>query len=380
MEILKKEIRRFLLIILMLGGGIAGLSWYRYQRDQGLRFAARMGAGINLGNSLDVVGLKERKPEASVRDYELYWNNPPISGMLLASLKSAGFGSVRIPVSWGEHLDSDGQIDPQWMDRVEHVVDLALAEDLFVVLNLHHETWLIPLEEKEEQVTEQFCFVWRQIADRFSDRGERLLFESMNEPRLEDSPLEWNGGNREMQQVVNRLNAAFVETVRNSGGENKKRYLILPGYGHNYSRKALDALELPGASRLMVAVHAYLPYQFALKEEGTDQWSEYREEDTEPVRELMEYLHVRFTSKGIPVLLTEFGCADRDNPRERMAWAGYYTYQARKNEVGYFWWDQGGDMQLFDRETGTCLEPELVRILTGKKLRDSSLQGKRRNR
>lgn len=359
-----KEIKKVLIILFALLCLTFSLIWLKIQKTEGIRFVKKMGMGINLGNSLDVKGLKERKPEASVLDFEIYWNNPPTTSKLVHSIKDSGFGSVRIPVSWGEHLDEDDIIDVQWMDRVKQVVDIAMDEGLYVILDLHHEYWIIPTEEEERRVKKTLCSVWAQIADTFKEYGEALLFESMNEPRLVDSPDEWNGGTPEMREVVNRLNEAFVNTIRSAGGENKNRYLIIPSYGHSSKQLALESIRLPKDRRLIVAVHAYLPYPFTLQDPGTDQWSSQKETDIAPIRDMMNLLKKTFLDNGVPVMITEFGCADKGNPDARKAWAKYYVYQARKNGIGLFWWDQGGDMKLFNRETGECVEPELVKILT----------------
>lgn len=358
-----KEIRKILMLLFVLLCLTTGLIRLKIQKTEGLRFVESMGAGINIGNSLDVRGLKAKRPDASIQEYEIYWKNPPITAKLLHSVKEAGFGTVRIPVSWGEHLDADGLIDPAWMSRVEEVVDMAMGEGLYVVLDLHHEDWLIPTEEEEGQVTKKLCSLWAQIANTFKNHGDMLLFESMNEIRLVGSPYEWSEGTEEMRAVVNRLNTAFVDTIRAAGGENKNRYLILPGYGHSSDPAALSAIQLPKDRRLIVSVHAYLPYSFTLQDPGTDQWSIRREKDTKSIRELMSTLKELFIDDGIPVLITEFGCADKNNPAQRQAWASYYTYQAKKNGIGFIWWDQGGDMKLFDRDTGICTQPELVEIL-----------------
>lgn len=359
-----KEIRKVLIILLTLFSLAVSLIWLRVQRTERMRFVKNMGVGINIGNSLDVKGLKKRKLNASTQEYETYWNNPPITAKLFHSIREAGFGTVRIPVSWGEHLDANGQIDPAWMARVVEVVDMAMEEGLYVILDLHHEAWLVPTEEAEEQVTETFCSLWTQIADTFKNYGDSLLFESMNEPRLAESSFEWNGGTEEMREVVNRLNQAFVDIVRASGEENKHRYLILPGYGHNKDQDALNAIRIPKDRRLIAAVHAYLPYSFTQQESGTDKWSEQKESDSSPIEDLMSFLNHTFIEKNIPVIITEFGCMNKNNPTDRQAWAKYYTWQAKKNNISLIWWDQGSTMKLFDRETGECVEPELVEILT----------------
>lgn len=355
--------RRILAVIAALAAVLvlAILGWYGW-RGQGMRFVRQMGAGINLGNALDVTGVRQYRPEATVQDYETFWHNPPITRELLQAIRSKGFGTVRIPVSWEEHLLPDDTVDPQWMDRVEQVVDWALECGLYVILDLHHESWLIPTPEAEQQVTRRLCRLWDQIARRFADRDEKLLFEAMNEPRLAGSEEEWTAGTSQMRAVVNRLNAAFVAAVRAAGGYNETRWLVLPAYGTQSGEEALEDLVLPDSSHLMVAVHAYLPYGFALGG-MTTQWSAWNAHDTEEIDALIERLQRLFLRWQIPVLITEFGCDDQGNLGDRLAWTRYYARAAAQAGIGCVWWDNGSDKKLIDRATYEWTQPELAEVL-----------------
>lgn len=335
----------------------AAVAW---KSREGLRFAQRLGAGINLGNSLDVYRLRERKPEATIEEYVTYWGNPPITSELMREIRQAGFSTVRIPVSWGEHMDSRGQVDAEWMAYVTETVDAGLDADLYVILDIHHEPWLVPTAKAEPQVTRTLETLWRQIAENFADRGDHLLFEAMNEPRLEDSDIEWTSGSTETRETVNRLNAAFVRTVRASGGYNAQRWLLLPAYGSSYRETALAALELPRDSHLLVAVHAYLPYSFALDKAGTDQWDSGRHEDTKDIDRLMERAERLFLKRKIPVVITEYGCDDKG---DRLSWAEYYTRAAQEKGIPLIWWDEGKSKCLIDRESCDWVQPDLAALL-----------------
>lgn len=347
-----------LLIFLMLPG-----LWMFCQRKAGMAFVRRLGAGINLGNSLDVYKLKTEKPDASPEEYETYWGNPPITGELLEEVKRAGFETVRLPVSWGEHMDEGGRVDEEWMRRVEEVVDAALDKGLYVILNTHHEKWLVPTKEKESQTEEILCVLWRQIAETFADRGEKLLFEGMNEPRVEGEE-EWTSGTGEYREVVNRLNRAFADVIRSSGGYNRKRWLLIPAYGSTRRETALSELKLPRDFRLIVSVHAYIPYAFTGGRAEDNRWDAGREEDTKEIDELMERLKRLFLKRDIPVVITEFGCHDKGNPDAVNAWAEYYTKRAAETGIPLIWWDNGGDTRLINREDYTWAQPELMEILT----------------
>lgn len=358
---MKKIIR----VIFVFGLIIIGFILYSdYRAKKGLRFVNSMGSGINIGNTLDATRVRENKADASVEYYETYWNNPPITKELISMIKEAGFGIIRIPVSWDEHMDEEGKLDERWLNRVEEVVTYGIEEGLYVILDAHHESWLTPLPEKELAVKGRLCILWRQVAERFMDYPEKLLFEGMNEPRIIGSANEWKGGTEEERKVVNRLNAAFVETVRGTGGNNKTRWLILTTYGGNSEEIAIKELELPKDNKIIVAVHAYTPYSFTQDNHGTSVWNKDNQEDTESIHELMERLHRFFIRENIPVILTEFGCIDKDNSKERVAWTQYYTEKARAKQIGYIWWDNGKEYSLMDREQYSWNTPEMVEVLT----------------
>ena len=232
-----------------------------YRKDMiGIRMMEKLGAGFNIGNDLDAYGVTAHKSAPTVEDFETYWHNVPATKELFAAIRAAGFSSVRIPVSWSEHTDADGTIDPAWMERVREVVDQALAEGLYVILDTHHELFIIPDKEHAQASEEGLRSLWRQIAPRFADCDEHLLFEGMNEPRMRDTDEEWTDGTSELRDVVNQLNAAFIETVREAGGNNATRFLLIPAYATSCKSRALEELEMPEDHRVLASVHAYLPH------------------------------------------------------------------------------------------------------------------------
>lgn len=327
--------------------------------SEALQFVQQMGAGINLGNSLDSTRLKQYKEDASILEYETFWGNPPIAEELFQTIKSSGFDTVRIPVSWEEHLDENYVIDPVWMSRVREVVLQGIEHDLYVILDTHHESWLIPTLEKEEETTKILGCVWEQIANNFGDIGEKLLFEGMNEPRYQDSVYEWNHGTEEMRDVVNRLNQAFVDTIRSADGYNKERYLLITPYGSAHYEDVLTDLVVPKDEHIIVSVHAYVPYTFSLDEAGTNQWSSTNSKDTKEITTWIKLCYQQFIKKGIPVILTEFSCLDKDNLDARLEWTQFYVDELQTYQINYIWWDN-----LLDRYENKWIFPEIVSILT----------------
>lgn len=339
---------------------VAGIRW---KRDENIRFVKEMGVGINLGNSLDAKGLRDYKPDADELEYEISWNNPRITRDQLRTIREAGFQTVRIPVSWSEHMDQEGNVSEVWMQRVQDVVDMALEEDLYVILNSHHEDWMNLIPGQEENLEKQLRNLWKQIAAHFADYEERLLFEGMNEPRQKDSEYEWNEGTWELRKMVNDLNSAFVETVRESGGNNESRYLLITTYAGHCLESSMEELEVP-KGHILVSLHAYRPYNFCQNKEGTVQWSEDNMQDTEELQRIFNQMNQFFVREGIPVVISEFGCVDKDNLESRKAWTQYYIKLAKEYGIACIWWDNGSTYQLLDREDNSWKYPELVEILT----------------
>lgn len=343
---------------------VLGIGWYWMQNEK-LRFAGNLANGINLGNTLDATGLREYVPDADELSFETFWGNPVIMEEQFAAIRNTGFRSVRIPVTWEDHMTEDGVISGVWLDRVEEVVRMAIDEDLYVILDTHHETWLDLDTARTEEICAVYRKVWTQIAGRFSDVDEHLIFEGMNEPRLRGSEHEWDAGTKEMRQMVNRLNAEFIDAVRAAGGENETRYLMISPYATGVEKEALEELALPDGN-IIVAVHMYQPYSFCQDENGTAEWSAKETEDTAQLLEAFERLDELFLQKGIPVVITEYGCCDKGNEEARAAWISFFTEQANERGIPCIWWDNGSTYQLLNRETGEWTYPGLVDRMTAK--------------
>ncbi len=347
-----------LVLLLVIGSVIVAC-----KKQQRIRFVAEMGNGINLGNSLDSTNLRMYDPERGELEYETFWGNPVITEISFQAIKEAGFGCVRIPVTWDEHIAEDGTISGVWMERVAEVVEMALAQDLYVILNTHHEVWLNLEAEKEEQIYVQYKNIWTQIAQRFQQYDEKLLFEGMNEPRLRESEHEWDGGTPKLREMVNTLNQIFVETVREIGGENKERYLLICPYCHQTEHEAMQELAIPKGN-VIVAVHMYEPYTFCQEDGGAALWTAERESGEKSIEEAFLDLEQIYIRRGIPVMITEFGCKDKNNLQDRVTWTEFYCNQAKELGISCIWWDNGSDYQLLDRTNGQWKYPELMETLT----------------
>ena len=334
------------------------------------KLVAGMKLGWSLGNTLDSFEDsidKNSKPEA----WETAWGNPVTSKELIEKIIDEGFHVIRFPVSWRNHINDEANyhIDEAWMNRVKELVDYAYEHGACVILNIHHEGWHDPYYEIQDAAEKKLRRVWEQIADCFKDYGERLIFEGMNEPRKRDTPFEWNGGDEEGWNVVNHLNRAFIDTIRHSGGNNPDRCLMIPGYAANCS-VGIRHLEVPeGDDNLIVSVHAYEPYDFALNINGRGLW----EEDTKAIDTLMEDLEELFLSRDIPVIIGEFGAMHKPvegNEASRGQWAEYYVRTAKEHGVPCVWWDNGlfeGEGELFGLINRQTLEWKYPKVVAGLK-------------
>ncbi|TAH71526.1 MAG: glycoside hydrolase family 5 protein [Anaerolineaceae bacterium] len=321
--------------------------------------------GWNLGNTLDATG------GGALLNTEMSWGNPATKEEMIITVKEAGFNVIRIPVSWGNHLGPEPEytIHTVWLDRVNEVVDYAIDNELYVILNMHHEEWHFPSYDNLEKAEFILTKVWTQIAERFKDYDEHLIFEGMNEPRMKDTPQEWNGGNAEARDVINQLNLSFVETIRNSEGNNPYRHLMIPTYAASSDPKIWKDFVVPNDDKVIVSIHAYTPYHFALNKSGTTEWNTENANDTRDIDNLMRNLYDSFVIKGQPVILGEFGAMDKDNLEARVSWSEYYIQKATEKGIPCIWWDNGafvGSGELFgllDRRKLEWQHPEIVEAL-----------------
>lgn len=318
----------------------------------------QMRVGWNLGNTLDATGGSGVTAETS-------WGNTVTSKLMIDKIKEAGFNVLRVPVSWGTHLDEDYNIDPAWMDRVQEVVNYGIDNEMFVILNTHHEEWYMPVEEDVEEDLVQLEAVWKQIAERFKGYNEKLIFEGVNEPRLRGQGAEWNGTSS-ARDIVNRYAETFVRTVRASGGNNAERCIMVTPYAASSSAQNLRALVIPeNSGNVIVSVHAYLPYSLALDTTGTDV---YDPNDTS-IRDLFKNIQSIFLDNDIPVIIGEFGVVNKENTEDRVRCVTDYLTMAKEHGVPCVWWDNGAyrgngeNFGLFNRREYTWYSSDVLEAI-----------------
>ena len=319
---------------------------------------ADMKIGWNLGNSLDATG------GVGITS-ELAWGNPKTKEAMIDAVIEAGFNVIRIPVTWDGHCGTapEYRIHDMWLARVKEVVDYAYNKGVYVILNTHHEEWYMPTEENKEANGEQLVALWTQIAEYFKDYDEHLIFEGLNEPRLRGTSKEWTG-DAKASEIINYWEELFVKAVRATGGNNTLRHLMITGYAASSSRDNLAKIKLPEDDKLIVSVHAYTPYNFALNTSGTDKWT--TKSGGAELTGFMKMLDELFISKGVPVIIGEFGAVDKNNTETRVEWADYYVRAAKEYGIVCVWWDNNGfagngeNLGLFNRRDLTFPFPEIV--------------------
>ncbi len=280
--------------------------------------------GWNLGNTLDVCqadrdgdGKINEHVEAGEKVDETLWGNPKATKELFTSLKKNGVNAVRIPVTWRDHMDSNGNIDREWMDRVQQVVDYAYSQGMYVIINVHHDgggdpkfgAWIIKESQKDYNTfLKKYKNVWKQIAERFKNYSDYLIFESMNEVGFDTL---YNKNKADAYNLINKINQDFVDIIRATGGNNAKRHLLIAGYYTDIERTCDSLYKMPDdkAGRCILSVHYYTPWDFCtcdIKHTwGTK--SEVRQMET-----LIGKMKKNFVDKGIPVIIGEYAASGSD--------------------------------------------------------------------
>lgn len=340
--------------------------------------------GWNIGNTME--------PPSG----EGTWNNPPVTQAVISAIADAGFNTIRIPVAWDSHANpSTYEIDPAWLARVQEVVDWCLAENLHVIVNSHWDNgWFDNngFRRFDSNLNDKFAAYWTQIANTFVNHDSRLLLCAANEP---------DADTQKKTDVLLQYYQTFVNAVRATGGQNTSRWLILPGPFTNIDStfdymNSLPTDPTPG--RLMIDVHYYDPFNFALMTEDatwgnmfyfwgqgyhhstrTDRNPTWGEEDW--LLDQFGKMNTKFVSQGVPVLVGEFGAIQRTGYADlsgedfdlHLAARTYFNKQIvdTANSLGLLpvYWDNGdpgtNGFALIDRNTATVIDPDGVASLTG---------------
>ncbi len=361
-------------------------------KGDSVQFSQNLMPGWNLGNQLE--SNSDGTPS------ETAWGNPVITENLIKQVKAQGFKSIRIPVSYLSKIGAGPNytIDSKWLDRVQEVVDMCIDNGLYAIINVHGDGyysikggWLLCGESASEQKTIKAKYekVWEQIAKRFKNYDDHLVFESMNE----EYDGTYNNPTPEYYNNINAYNQIFVDTVRKAGGKNNSRYLLIPGWNTdiNFTTGDCDTYTMeakfviPNDSRIMISVHYYTPWEFC-GEEGYDtfyKWGDSvkkfvkRRQSETLVNRQFDKLYNAFIKNGYGVVIGEYGSIDRthkdkSNTTYRAYFAEYVNYAAHQRNIVTVYWDNGYNGKhgfgLFDRTKCTVTQPEIIKgIINGAK-------------
>lgn len=311
---------------------------------------ANMGPGWNLGNTLDCHNIQGGRWDDWLY-WETYWGQARTTPELVNMISDAGFGAMRIPVTWGIHMDASGKVFDSWMNRVHEIVDYVLDAGMYCIINVHHDTgagegvWLQAGMDIYEKECDRYAGLWQQIAEEFKEYGHRLLFESYNE--MLDTRNSWcyasfNGTYdaafaADAYEAINAYAQTFVDVVRQTGGNNVARNLIVNTYGacsgsgnwNPHLKDPLKEMKLPKDvldDHLIFEVHAY---------PSIDDISSMKAEVDDMCNALNEHLK----SKGAPVIFGEWGTTSQTPSKEkRCEFIRYFVQKALENGMGTFYW------------------------------------------
>lgn len=321
-----------------------------------------MGVGWNLGHSLDGNSFEadnmwlETRTDCSVAAYETALGQPLTTRDLIKMFKDAGFGAIRIPVTWFPHMGNfqetvrDGkwnkdewegaEIDPAWMARVKEIVDYVIEEGMYCILNVHHDTgvyttsWLKADMGVYEATHERYCALWTQIAEEFKSYGPKLVFEAFNE--MIDCKENWNGASVDANEAINSFNADFVRTVRATGGYNACRNLALGTYAARPVSSTMESFivpEDPASNHLMAEFHSYAPVAFA--QGGNQYFGELGEYE---VRDVMDFIWGFRDKYGLPCIIGEYCTFEKRAESELAKQAACYVKFSTQYGFACFYW------------------------------------------
>jgi endoglucanase len=307
--------------------------------------AGQMGIGVNIGNTLE-----------NTTHWETGWGNPRITREYVESLAKLGFKTVRLPVAWDTYAQ-DGKIDADKMRRVGEVVDWILGAGMFCVLNIHWDGGWIDSSYRAKfaktyatfnsDAERKFPAYWTQIASYFADRNERLVFESLNE----ETNFEGAGSRQKAYATLTRVNQIFVDTVRNTGGANATRLLIVTGYATDFEKTADRLYALPKDTvphKLLISVHYYTPWQFAgmTKDEswGKVQYTWGSKADVAQLNELFDLMQAFSARNDIPAFIGEFAPTTEKESASRVRYMTAIVEAALKRKMVPVLWETGGDI------------------------------------
>jgi endoglucanase len=294
--------------------------------------------------------VKQMRRGVNIIGYDPIWKNFDKARFKEKHFKlihEGGFQTVRINLHAFSHMDKKGHIQPAFLKTLDWAVKGALDNDLKVILDLHNFT---DIAKNPAAYKTRFLAFWEQIAPRYKEAPNSLMFEVLNEPNGLLTPTLWNAYLREALAIIRKTNPTRIVVVG-------------PAFWNGIEH--LTELELPKDDRnLIVTVHYYHPMSFTHQgakwnketaglsgiKWGTDEEKRQIETEFSPVQEWSK-------AEARPILLGEFGAYDKAEMNSR---AKYTAYIARTAEsLGWAWtyWQFDADFILYDIDKDRWVEP-----------------------
>lgn len=321
-----------------------------------------MGPAWNLGNSLESLDASGNVGN------EKSWGNAKTTKKLIQAVKNSGFNALRVPVSMLNKITGTGAsatIDTAWLDRVQEVVDYAYDLGMYVILDAVHgdgstgiaNKWIDISSTNNTDMIAKYSAVWTQIANRFANYDQKVIFESMNEVMIDYS---YSASPDPAYANINALNQAFVNAVRGAtGSNNDDRILIIPGYNTNIDLTITSTGTVQFVkptdttpNKLILSVHYYDPYDFALNENSSEaNWGSEAEKDY--MYGQIEKIYNFADALSMPVFIGEYGPIDKNNTSARANYCYWLNCYASEFNMSTAYWDNGvigtNGSALFDR-------------------------------
>ena len=302
---------------------------------------AEMGVGWNLGNSLDVESTDKTA-----------WGNPLPSQEIIDKVYDIGFRTLRVPITWSFHQVATAPytIDPEYLTQVQETVNYGISKGMHVIINIHHDnTWIRPTTADAPQVKPRIASLWTQLANAFRSYGDKLIFETLNENRLLNSPEEWSGGTEEGRTILNDYHLEALNAIRATGGNNVGRHIMISTYAASTIPVAMDDLVIPNNDpRTIISLHTYFPWPFCGPEDTLSTWGS--DEEKAQLIEEFDRIHQKWViEEGRPVILGEWGAADKSNLSIREEYYDFYVSESTARGLLPIVWDDGGNFRMLDR-------------------------------
>ncbi len=330
----------------------------------------QMTPGINIGNTLESIG-----------HWETGWGNPPITREYVQSLARLGFKTVRLPVAWDTYADN-GRITPQQFQRVAEVVNWITDAGMYCVVNIHWDGGWIDSDVQEKypktyhtfspEAEKKFRSYWRQIASFFRGKDQKLIFEALNE----ESTFSGAGSDEKAYETLNHVNQLFVDTVRQTGGNNARRLLIIAGYTTDISKTCQGGFRIPSDTvrgKLLLSIHYYTPWPFVGMNEDAS-WAKMMPtwgspDDVKQLNQLFDTLNDFCVRNDTPAFIGEFAVCSNKEPASSLRWTSAVANAAIQRKMVPVLWDTGGAVS---RREPYSASDELSAMLRSLPLKDSA--------